>query len=51
MGEVHANDIETSSAELVDGFDRVRFGSDCTDDRGTSIVFCRLELGRMLVPG
>jgi hypothetical protein len=45
MGEVHTNNIETSSAELVDGFDRICFGPDCTDDRGTPVVFGRLELG------
>jgi hypothetical protein len=44
MGEVHANDIETSRAELVDGLDRVRFGANCADDGSSAVVLGRLKL-------
>jgi len=44
MGEVHADNVETGSAELVDGLDRVRLWPDCADDRGPTVVLCWLEL-------
>ena len=45
VGEVHADDIETSLAKLVDSLDRVCLGTNCTDDGGTAVVLSRLELG------
>jgi hypothetical protein len=44
MGEVHANNIETSCAELVDGLHGVRLGANCADNRGSAVVLGRLEL-------
>jgi hypothetical protein len=44
MGEVHANNVEASSAELVDGLDRVCLGPDGADNGGSAVVLCRLEL-------
>ncbi len=44
MGEVHANDIETSGAKPVDSLDGVRLGTNCTDDRSPSVVLGRFEL-------
>ena len=48
MGEVHANDIETSGAELVDGLDGVGLGSNGADDGGSTEVSCWLVLGVQL---
>lgn len=45
VGEVHANNVETIVAELVQGLDGVGLGSDCTDDGGTAKVASWLKLG------
>ena len=42
--EVHANDVETIVAELVDGLDRVGLGANGADNRGTAELASRLEL-------
>ena len=50
MGEVHANNVETSSTELVDGLDGVCLRSNCADDRGSAVVLRGLELnGRRML--
>lgn len=43
MGKVHADDIETSSSELVDGLYGVCLWTDCANDGGTTIVLCRRD--------
>jgi hypothetical protein len=48
VGEVHANNVKTGSAELVDGLDRVCLGADCADDGGAAVVLGWLELGVQL---
>lgn len=45
MGEVHANNIETGGAELVDGLDRVGLGADRADDGGAAVVALRSVVG------
>lgn len=38
VGEVHTDNVETSSSQLVDGLNRVRVGANCADDGGSSEV-------------
>lgn len=45
VGEVHANNIETGLAELVNGRNRVGLRPNGADDRGTTIVLGWLEFG------
>ena len=45
VGEVHANDIKTGLAELVDGHDRVGLGANGADDGGPTVVPGGLEFG------
>lgn len=45
VGEVHADNIETSFTELVDGLDRVCLGSYGADNGGSAVVLLRLERG------
>lgn len=42
--EVHASDVETMIAELVDGLDRVGLGADGADDGSTAELASGLEL-------
>lgn len=44
VGEVHANDVETSIAELVDGLDRVGLGTNGADDGSATELASGLEL-------
>ena len=41
VGEVHSDDVEAILSELVDRLNRVRLGTNCADDRGTTIVLGR----------
>lgn len=43
VGKVHAHNIETRFAELVDGLNRVRLGTDCANDGSTTEVARGLE--------
>lgn len=43
MGEVHADNIETSGTQLVDGLDGVGLGTNGADDGSTTVVSLRLE--------
>ena len=45
MGEVHADNIETSVTEHVNLLSRVGLGTDGTDDRSTAVVALGLVLG------
>lgn len=45
MGEVHADHIETSSAQLVDGLDAVGLGANGADDGGSAVVLLGLVGG------
>ena len=38
MGEVHANDVKTGGAQLVDGLDGVGLGANSADDGGPTQV-------------
>jgi hypothetical protein len=43
--EVHANNIETGFAELIDLLDGVSLGTNGTDDGGTTVVALWSHLG------
>jgi hypothetical protein len=45
VGEVHANDIKTGSAELVDGLNRVGLGANGADDGRAAVVALRGVIG------
>lgn len=38
MGEVHADNVQTSRSQLVDGLDGVRLGANSADDGGSAQV-------------
>ena len=44
VGEVHANDIETSYTELIDSLNGVCLGTNCADNRRSAVVLGWLEL-------
>lgn len=44
VGEVHANNVKTSIAELVDGLDGVGLGADGADDGSAAELASGLEL-------
>lgn len=41
MGEVHADNVETGIAQLVDGLDRVGLGANGADDGRAAVVVLR----------